>query len=338
MPPEDNTGAAATGSGDTTTDTIIAREAENLAAGGNTDAGDTSIDSGDTTGDQGDKGGDTRPPAGDWVPADWRDRLASGLPEDQRGKAKDYLKTRSSPYDILRSGMAADSKISELMRDRVKIPTGKNDDPKDVAAYRKARGVPEAPEKYDVRLPEDFGEMDALDTDLSNDFKKRAHALNWGQKDFDLAIETVAARDKMRAAEEANRILRAKEAAIDDLRVEFGRDYRGNVELINRFMAEEMKRAGLEDPEARRDALSMRFANGMALGEQPWFVKMMLNIARQHADDGIMEGGETADGTDVDGRIEAIMGKMHSDPKEYERMQPELQKLIATQNRRNARK
>lgn len=319
-------------SGNDETAAAAAAAAEAAKADGDK-GGDQSADKGaEAAADKGGKGGD------DWLPADWRDRFANGLPEDQRGKAKDYLKNRSSPFDILRSGMAADSKISELTRDRVRVPTGKNDDPKDVAAYRKARGTPEKAENYDIRLPEDFGEMDQLDSEMSDEFKKKAHSLNWGQKDFDLAIDTVIARDKMRAAEQANRVLRAKEAAQDELRIEFGKEYRGNVELINRFIGEEMKRVGVDDANLRREALSERFADGMALGEKPWFVKMMANIARRYADDGLIETGETEEAGDVDTRIDKIVGLMHSDPKEYERMQPELQKLIAVQNRRGARK
>ena len=69
----------------------------------------------------------------------WREDIIKNLPEEQHDKARNYLKTRNSPYDIVRGAMSADQKITELTRDRVKIPTGENDDPKDVAAYRKDR-------------------------------------------------------------------------------------------------------------------------------------------------------------------------------------------------------
>ena len=276
----------------------------------------------------------------DLLGPNWRDRIvtAPGFKDEERTKIKAYLDRRGSIYDVLRSGANSDQKISELMRDRVKIPTGKNDDPKEIAAYRKARGAPEDPEKYDIKLPEDFGELDSLDKDLSSDFKKRAHALHWGQKDFDLAIETVVARDRMRAAEQANKVLRAKEAAVDELRIHFGKDYRPTVEMINRMIGEEMAAIGIDDPNLRREALSERFADGMALGEKPWFVKMMANIARKYGDPGVFEAGEPVEGGDVDSKIETIMGMMMTNPKEYERMQPELKRLIEIQERRNKRR
>ena len=268
----------------------------------------------------------------------WRENIITGVPADQREKAQNYLKTRSSPYDILRSGMAADQKISELQANRgVKIPTGKNDDPKEVEAYRKARGVPESFEKYDLPVPQEVGSLSDFEKELQTDFLKQAHAQHWNQKDIDLARNTWFTAQRMLKAEEYKQVAAQSQANVDALRVEMGSDYRPNIELVNRMFSQEMARVGVESPDERRAALSIRLADGSLLGEKPWFVKMMTNIARERADAGAFVDGETVDGGDVDGRINKIMGLMHTNPKEYERMQPELDKLIAVQNRRKGK-
>ena len=270
----------------------------------------------------------------------WRDQIAGGLPTDQQDKAKKFLAARQSPYDVLRSAMSADAKISELTRDRVKIPTGERDDPKEVAAYRKARGVPDDVKGYKVDIPEEYGPLTSLDEGLKDEFLTEAHKRHWGQKDIDFALQTQFAIQRTTTAAQAKRVLEAQQAAQDDLRVEYGKEYRPNVELVNRMFSEGLSKYGLEQPEERLDFLSKRFSDGTALGEHPAFVKMMVEIARERADAGALIMGETSDGggQDLDKREKEIMGYMHSDPKEYARLQPELHKIIAAQNRRKGAK
>lgn len=327
----DDEGAAGAAVAD---DKPAGNDAPAAAAG---DAGKGGSTPAPAAGDNSSKAGVSAVDNGPWG-SDWREKTLANLDETTREKADKFLKTRSSPYDVLRSALAADSKITELTNSRVKIPTGKDDDPKDVAAYRKARGVPETPDKYDIEpFVKEVGELSPLDNELKDEFLKQAHSLNWGQKDVDFAMKTWVANQKMLAAEQTKRVLSAQQAAIDELRVEYGKEYRPNIELVNRMFSEELSRVGMQEADERREFLSKRFADGTALGEHPAFVKMMVNIARERADDGALVMGETADGGDIDKRIDSIMEKMNSDPKEYARMQPELQRLIAAQNRRNAR-
>lgn len=266
----------------------------------------------------------------------WRDEIAAGLPADQRDKAKQYLKTRNSPYEVLRAGMSADAKISELMATRVKIPTGKDDDPKDVASYAKARGVPDKADDYKLDVPDGF-ELSETDQQLKGDFFKAAHQRHWNQADVDLAVKTHMAILQETEAEQAKQRIQASQAAQDELRVHFGKDYRASIELTNRMFQQEMSELGMDDTKARQEALSIPLADGRMLGELPWFVKMMAKIARERSDDGAFEMGESGDGVDLDAKIDKIMDKKFSDPKEYERLQPELQRLIGAQQRRERR-
>lgn len=238
-------------------------------------------------------------------------------------------------HDVLRSAMAADAKISELTANRgVKIPTGKNDDPKALEEYRKAKGVPDDIEKYNFDVPQEYGALSDLDTELKGDFLKRAQAANWNNQDLKVATDMWWQAQKMYAAEQAKQAAILQQEAMDEIRIEFGKDYRGKVENINRMMSQEMARVGVEDPAQRHQALSIKLADGRTLGDVPWFVRMMDNFATERSDAGAFVEGETSDGGDLDARITKIVALSQTNPKEYERMQPELDKLIMARNRR----
>lgn len=273
----------------------------------------------------------------DWLPNDWRDKLVNGFPEDQRGKAKDYVTRRNSPYEIIRSGMTADAKIKELTETRIKLPTGKDDDPKELAAFRQKWGVPADAKEYKADIPKEVGELSDLDQELLDEFKKDAHTKNYSQDQFAHAVKMYWAVDQRVKAAQVTQVVKAQQAAVDELRVEFGKDYRPTVELINRMFETELSAVGMTEADERREFLSQRFTNGMALGEHPAFVKMMAKIARERADDGAFVMGETSDGVDIEAKIDKIIETRNTDMKAYERMQPELKRLIAAQERMKAR-
>lgn len=271
-----------------------------------------------------------------WFPENWRDQMIGQLSEGEREKGERFLKNRQSPIDVLRASLSADSKISELTRDRVKIP-GENADPKEVEQFRKALGIPESPDKYAFEVPEDV-ELTPMDEEFKGDFLSEAHKYNLNQKQIDFVKDTFYAYQRQAAAQMVANAKRAGDRSIDELRGEMGSDFRPNVELANRWLEQELSEAGMTDPNERREFLSKRFADGTALGEHPAFVRFAIRNARAAADDGAIVVGDSATTGSVDQRIDQIMSKMHSNPKEYEQLQPELQRLIAAQNRQKARR
>lgn len=270
----------------------------------------------------------------------WRDTSVQGLgiqDEKERKAVQDWLAKRGSPFDVIRGAYNADKKISEITRDRVKIPTGKNDDPKEVAAYRKAMGIPEKPEDYKIEYGEGI-DPESIDKELEAEVRKGAIEVGASQKQVEFFSRMHWAIRQREQAAESGKIAIAKEKAIDELRTEFGKEYKPTVELINRMFATELAEAGLESQEERTEFLSKRFADGMAIGEHPAFVKMMAKIARERADDGAFDVSDTGEGgEDLDSKIDKIVALSQSDPKEYARMQPELKRLIAVQNRRKSK-
>lgn len=267
----------------------------------------------------------------------WRDQWVAALPEDERNTAKGWLSKRSSPHEVLRAGLYADRKIQEVTQGRVKLPTGKDDDPKEVSQFRKAWGIPEKAEDYKAEVPKEIGELSNVDQELLAEFKERAHKKNFSQAQFNDSLEMYWAVDqRVKAARQAEAI-RLDMAGEDEVRNELGRNFRPDIELTNRFFADRLGKHGW-DAEQRKEFLAQRLENGQKLGSFPPFVKMMVELAREQADDGAFDIGESSDGVDLDKKIDDIVSKSQTDPKEYERLQPELKRLIAAQQRRDARR
>lgn len=338
-------------------DPVRAPEGEQGGAG---DAGVTVLDKSATTdvtdpakaGADGDAagagaGGDKQPKAGadgktieakgnmpDYsLTAEMRQFLLGKLGPDAKAKAEKWLGTRSSITDLFNGAYNADAKIQELAQGRVKVPTGKDDKPEDVQAFRKAFGVPEAPDKYDIWRPEGSGEMSGADKEMWGEFLKDAHANNIGQKQVDTVAKAFYRVQETAQREMANRAKAAAEKAQEDLRVEYGRDYKPNVELANRFLSETFP--GLRDADGG-NILDKRFADGTALGEHPGFVKSIIKLAKEAADDGAIVIGETTEGVDVDKRLNELMDLMRTDRTKYASpaVQQEVQRLTAVQMRR----
>jgi hypothetical protein len=265
--------------------------------------------------------------------AEMRQFLLGGLGTDAKAKAEKWLGTRSSISDLFKGAYNADAKIQELAQGRVKVPTGKDDKPEDVQAFRKAFGVPEAADKYAIWRPDGAGDMSDTDKEMWGEVLKDAHANNVGQKQVDLFAKAHYRVQETAQREIINRAKAAAEKSQEDLRVEYGRDYNPNVELANRFLSETF-------PELRDanggNILDKRFADGTALGEHTGFVKGIIKLAKEAADDGAIVIGESTEGIDVDKRLNELMGLMSTDRAKYASpaVQQEVQRLTAVQMRR----
>lgn len=288
-------------------------------------------------GDKG-KGGDQaaaaqgKPDLG--LSAEMKAMLLDGLDGDAKAKAEKWLGTRSSVRDIFKSAYSADSKISEISEGRIKVPTGKDDDPKDVAAFRKALGVPEAADKYAVWQPDGAPEMNEADKEMWDEALKDFHGANMGQRQVDAVAKAFARATA--AAEKAmtQRAAAAAEKAQEDLRVEYGRDYKPNIELANRWLGEQLKDFGAD----AKGILNKRFDDGTALGEHPDFVKWIVSMAKQDSDAGAFVQGVSTEGVNIDKRIDELSSLQTKDPKKYgsREVQDELQRLIGMQAKRQA--
>src|SRR5262249_12474148 len=101
----------------------------------------------------------------------------------------------------------------------------------------------------------------------------------------------------------------AKKTA-ETLRAEYGREYVANVELANR---EAQTIWGDES----RDVMNIRLADGSFLGDSEWFVRGMVNLARQNGDHGMIERGDGRATIPRDTRLDELCGLQRTNPKQY---------------------
>lgn len=233
--------------------------------------------------------------------ADWRVRMAEG---DE--KIAKMVSRYSSEAALAKAHYSLRQKMSEGMIPKL----GANPKPEEIAAFRKAMGVPEKPEEYKVSL-QGYAEMDERGKALVEDFRSKAHGLMLPpEKASELAAWYMGRieAEKQQLNEHAHQ---KRQETEDTLRTEWGPvEYRRNLEVANAYIegqAPELK--GL---------LAEPMANGTRLGDNANFIRYVVAQARATMGDAfVFDASQGQGGKSLDDRISEINKLMTSDPKEY---------------------
>jgi len=149
----------------------------------------------------------------------------------------------------------------------------KNATPEQVNQWRQENGIPESPEKYDLKLKDGTVLSDA-DKAVVDGYLKAIHGKNANN---DVATEGLNWYFEEVGRQRAARLERDAEFARsteDVLRTEYGADYRANMNLVR----------GLIDlaPEAvRADLQGARLGSGDPLLSHPETIRWLVNLARE---------------------------------------------------------
>ena len=271
----------------------------------------------------------------DWAP-DWREKMAGKLadtatPDEkvEHDKLLAELKRFNSPADVAKSNR---EKHKLLSNGTLKKALVKNATEADIAAYRKDHGIPEAPEKYDLGVPINTVLSD-LDAEMLADWAKKAHGAH-------AAPEVVRAgtaaylemRDRV-TEQITERNAEAKSAVTEELRAEWGADYKANIDGVSSLLK--------NSPSAAvNDLLSAVTADGVQLLNNPDVVRWLAGHARELGYVGatvVPSGGDI--GKSIDSEL-ADLRKQMGTP-EWEKNakgQARFMQLFEAQNRMNARK
>lgn len=168
------------------------------------------------------------PPAGD-PPAnddDWRSRLAGGdskllgfLGRYQSEKA--FVEAAKKDRDAARAKSAA------------KLPDNPTDD--ELVAYRAEYGIPEAPEGYYEKLADGLVVGDA-DKPFVDMFLKEMHGSNAPPAVVNAALDAYYGIVEEQAAAESTAAKALEQASIEDLRSEWGADYKRNLNVMHGYL------------------------------------------------------------------------------------------------------
>lgn len=202
--------------------------------------------------------------AGAW-PEDWREKYAG---EDEK-KLK-QLARYASPQAALDALFAAQAKIRS---GDLKSTLKPDATPEELAAWRTENGIPESPDKYELKLADGLV-VGETDKPIVDEFLKEAHEANMHPEQVNKALSWYL--DKQAQAQEAQQEFDAstKDECDNALREEYGTEYRRNLQIANDLLS--------GAPEGVKDRLlGGRMADGTPIGNDPAVIRWLVGMARE---------------------------------------------------------
>lgn len=253
----------------------------------------------DTTSDEGkaeteggeslltDKGEDKPVAAPADFPEDWRQKLAG---DDE--KAMKRLERFKSPQDVFKAYRALEAKMSS---GEVKSTLPDDASEEEVAAYRKENGIPEKPEGYLESLPSGVVVGDD-DKEMVNSFLEKVHAKNASPEFVSEALDWYYSTQEETIAQQAEADKQRRQEAEEELRSEWGAEYRSNINSIKSFLE---SAPATEDGTPLSDLLlGARLSDGVPLGDHPAALRWLSKMADEANPAGFVApgvGGSQAD-------------------------------------------
>ena len=197
---------------------------------------------------------------------DWRSRMA-GDDEKLLGFLGRYQSERAFVEAAKKDREAA--KAASRYKPLPDAPTDE-----ELAAYRKDNGIPDSPDGYMSALPDGLVVGDD-DKPFVDQFMQAMHGANANPQVTAAALETYYNIVEEQAAQEAEMVKSAEREAIEELRTEWGADYRRNLNIMTNHLQ--------TLPEAVRDAFTYgRGSDGKPLGYNPeilrWLTAQALEV------------------------------------------------------------
>lgn len=257
-----------------------------------------------------------------WYAEDWRQQIAG---DDD--KQLTQLGRYKTPADVWNKARALEQRItSGELKDTSPFPADGSDE--DKAAWRTANGVPEAPDKYELKAELDDDAKATLDG-----FLKHAHANNYNTDMVNGMVDYFISKYEgdVNSSAEADSVRKA--ATEDALRAEWGGDFRGHMNRID----------GLLDmvPEGKgSEVLEARMADGTMLRDSPEAMNFLLEAALSiNPATTLTPSGDMGTIDSIEDEIASIKEKMPT--KEYinsPKMQERYRTLLGAQAKLNQRR
>lgn len=264
------------------------------------------------------------PPANKW-PDTWRQELAG----DNEKELK-QLERYQSPKDIWNKARALEQRLSsgEL---RSTLP--KDATPEQVTQWRTENGIPEAPDKYDIKFGGDG--LPEADKTVIDGFLQTAHGKNLNNDQakgvVDWYYQEVARLTEERQAKDVEFGKQAEDA----LRAEWGSDYRQNINMVSALVA--------TAPADVADLIKGgRLANGDPLMSHPKVLQWLNGMAREiNPVTTLIPNAGGNQTSAIEDEIKAIEDRMRTDRKGYnedEKMQARYRALLTAREKLSAKK
>lgn len=255
----------------------------------------------------------TPEPAGDWNPK-WRELMAGGDEKELK-----QLTRYASPLEVWKKARALEGRLSS---GEVKPVLAKDATPEQIAEYRKAHGIPEAPDKYDIKGVK----IDDDDKPMIDKIVASMHGANATPEQVKAAISVLPEMKRQALEARAEADHNAASAAEEALRAEWGADFKRHMNLIG----------GVLDltgsPNLKQQLIQGRLADGTPIGSSPEAMRFLLNLALIQNPAGVVvpsSGGDQMQGVaDEIGKIEKVMKENRPAYNKDEAMQARYRELL----------
>lgn len=211
---------------------------------------------------------------------DWREKMADGDEEVLK-----YLKRQTSPVRAAKALAAAQRAIYEAKGSKPPEKPADAKDEKAMAEWRKAVGIPADPTGY--KLPEPVAKaMSDADKPVLAAFTEFAHSKDARPDVVEIAAEWYV--EHARQAEEAQveTDKSHKEESEDAMRLEWGGEFKANINLAKRFLD--------ESPIGAMGWAGLRDDTGRMLGSNPEFMNWAAEMGRHKFGDAVFASSDEA--------------------------------------------
>lgn len=260
--------------------------------------------------------------AGKW-PESWREDYAKG--DDKLLK---QLQRYASPQAALDALFAAKTRIS---RGEIAKVLGDNPTEAEIKEYREANGIPEKPADYKIELGEGrvIGDVDKPFVDA---FLEKAHKANTPPKLVNQIMDHYFDAQELGMAMRYEKDLEAKKSCEDELRAEWGPEFRANHNLVGSMLGNMPNGAG-------QILANARGPDGTPVMSNPAIIRWMTQMGRElNPEAALVPGAGSNAGKAIEDEIASI-NAMIADPvksKAYygdEKLQARYRELLDVQER-----
>jgi hypothetical protein len=209
------------------------------------------------------------------TPANWPENWRDLVSQDEKERKR--LERFSSPAEVWKAQRELEKKLSS---GKFKADLPDNPTEEQISAYRKDMGIPEDG-KYDVEIGGGFVWSDEDKPNLDF-FAKRAHELNMPQGEFKKSLQVYADLQNKALADMAERDKAVWKETEDNLRAEWGHEFRANMNMLERMFP----------PEIVEEVFTARGPSGVKLGGSKEFLNFLVGFMKKYApDETIVPGG-----------------------------------------------
>lgn len=236
-------------------------------------------------------------------PETWREEMSGG-----DAKELERLKRFAAPGDIYKGFREAEAKITS---GAVKSTLPENATAEQLATFRKENGIPETPDKYEIKLSNGVVVGEA-DKPIVGKYLERMHKANMSPAAVNAALDSYYALQAEQTAAREKADGEFRDASLLALGKEYGPELQRNLTGVQNMLGKHFP------GDAAAQILAARTPDGKRIGDIPGIVQGFVSLMRD-ANPGatLVPAGTTNIGKSVSDRLGELRGMMGDPSSKY---------------------